>query len=260
MIYKGDIGLYLSGGPVVVPMCGIYITQPKIKDICQFGEQKFFMALSLLIKTNQYTMEIKQGNSELKDMSDFQILMLMVEAQPLEIKPVLNTFFSLICPAYSVKYSKNAMEFFQENDNQEKKVGQVTAFNFEKMQLILKELFYTDDGSGSSDYNPSNEKAQEIMRKLQAGKEKIAQQRGTANTGTAFSIFALYASILSIGMNIDINIIYNYTPFQLYDAFKRYSSKTAEDFYRKVATTPLMDVSKMEEPDAWTRNLYSVVS
>ena len=50
-------------------------------------------------------------------------------------------------------------------------------------------------------------------------------------------------------MNIDINILYGYTPFQLYNLFMRYWKKINSDFYQKVSTTPMMDVSKMEEPD-----------
>jgi hypothetical protein len=57
-------------------------------------------------------------------------------------------------------------------------------------------------------------------------------------------------------MNIDINTIYNYTPFQLYDAFNRYWKKVSNDFYTKVSTTPMMDTSKMEEPESWSENIY----
>ena len=55
---------------------------------------------------------------------------------------------------------------------------------------------------------------------------------------------------------MDINIFFNYTPFQLYDAFARYFSKVSCDLYTKVSTTPLMDVSNMDEPKEWVRNLY----
>jgi hypothetical protein len=258
MIYKGDIGLYLSGGPVVVPWCGIYITQPRIKDISQFGEQSFFMALSLLTKTDRYAKDIKKGNSQLEDMSDFQILMLMVEAQPMEIKPLMDKFFKLVCPSYKVKYSKNTMDFFQDIDGESRRVGQITPFNFERLQLVIRELFSVE--SSDEDYNPANEKAEEIMRKIQAGKDKIAAQRGQTSTTETTSLFGTYISILSVGMNMDMNVLYNYTPFQIYDTFNRYTAKMADDFYRKIATTPLMDVSKMDEPDPWTKNLYATAT
>jgi hypothetical protein len=51
-------------------------------------------------------------------------------------------------------------------------------------------------------------------------------------------------------MNIDINILLNYTPFQLYNTFTRYWKKVSSDFYQRVSTMPMMDTSKMEEPDS----------
>ena len=76
------------------------------------------------------------------------------------------------------------------------------------------------------------------------------------NKKKANSIFGNYASALSIGLAIDINVIYNYTPFQLFDSIKRYTLKMAYDLYQKVATTPMMDVSKMDEPDNWMDGIY----
>jgi hypothetical protein len=70
------------------------------------------------------------------------------------------------------------------------------------------------------------------------------------------SLFGRYTSILSVGLQMDINIFYNYTPFQLYDTFQRYFSKVSSDLYTKVSTTPLMDVTNMEPPKDWSRNLY----
>ena len=55
---------------------------------------------------------------------------------------------------------------------------------------------------------------------------------------------------------MDINIFYNYTLFQLCDAYNRYMSKLQSDFYSRVSTMPFMDVSKMERPKEWTRHLY----
>ena len=55
---------------------------------------------------------------------------------------------------------------------------------------------------------------------------------------------------------MNINELYNYTPFQLLDAFKRYAAKMAYDLYQRVSTMPMMDVSKMDEPKNWVDDLY----
>ena len=259
MLYKGDIGLYLSGGPVKVPMCGFFITQPRVKDICIMGESRWLMAISLITKVDQYATDIKKGNSQLGNMSDFQILLLMVKEQ-ISIKVMLSDLFELICPSYKVEYSKNTIDFYiTDEEGKSVRVGQITPFTFEHFQTVIKELF-SIESKDNEEYNPSNDKARAIMDKINAGKAKIAAQRGQTAITENSSIYAMYVSILSIGMNMDMNILYNYTPFQIQDSFKRYIAKVADDFYRKIATTPLMDVSKVEEPDSWTNNLYTMES
>ena len=55
---------------------------------------------------------------------------------------------------------------------------------------------------------------------------------------------------------MDINIFYNYTLFQLYDSFLRYTTKIQYDFYMRVSTMPMMDTSEMKEPNNWLDDLY----
>lgn len=131
-------------------------------------------------------------------------------------------------------------------------VGMINAFNFESFQKIVKDLFEPDNNNNEPEYNPANDMAAKIAEKIRRGRERKAQ---LGKEGPQ-SLFGRYASVLSIGMQMDINIFFNYTPFQLYDAFTRYFAKVSSDLYTKVSTTPLMDVSNMEPPEEWMRNLY----
>ena len=103
-------------------------------------------------------------------------------------------------------------------------------------------------------YNPANKKAEELANKFKKRAEILAKQKGKKDDSP--SLYGSYVSILSVGMNLDLNILLNYTPFQLYDTFDRYWKKNSSDFYQRVSTMPMMDTSKMEEPDSWTNNLY----
>lgn len=254
MLYKGDIGLYLSGAPVPIPQCAIFITQPTIKQIVQFGETNFLMASQLLGKTTEFLEEIKAGNSELSQKSDFQILLIMVKEQK-EVKEYLDTFFELICPEYDVDYTNNTINFSYK-ENEEKTInGQITPFTFEYFQQVIREMFITQS-ENSEEYDPANAAAKEIADKIKRGRQKIQEQRGQGGNKEKVSLFGTYASILAIGLQMDINLFYQYTPFQIFDAFSRYWSKVKFDFYQKIITTPMMDASKMEEPEEWTRNLY----
>ena len=54
MKYQGDIGLYLSGAPVPLPECALFVTQPTVKQVVQFGETDFLTASHLLGNTEDF--------------------------------------------------------------------------------------------------------------------------------------------------------------------------------------------------------------
>lgn len=247
MQYQGDIGLYLSGSSVPIPMCMIYVNQPTIREIVQFNETDFLMAVELITHTENFLGDIRSaGNSELAALSDFQILLVMIDQDP-SIKKYFNILFELIFPDYDIEFKKNSIDFFLRNEEQKTMVGQITPFTFESFQTVLKELFGLQTDS-EGDYNPANAAAKEIADKLKAGRDKKNKLQGKKQDKN-ISLFGSYASILAIGMNMDINTFFDYTPFQLYDSFQRYWLKTKFDFYQKLVSTPMMDTSKMEEPE-----------
>ena len=255
MAIKGDIkqvGLYLSGAPIPVPDCNIILTQPKVRDVVMFGEDEFLVITNIFAHPENLTKEVREGNSQLGMLPDFQLLMMIFKNEPL-IKSSVDKLFDLIFPDYEIKFDDSSILFLIEVEEGKKKpCGRITPFNFENLSNIINDLFEPQNDQ-EKDYNPANSKAAEIAEKIKRGREKVARQKGEDG---AHSLFGRYTSILAIGMQMDVNVFYNYTPFQLYDAFNRYFAKVSSDFYSKVATTPLMDVSKMEEPDEWFRALY----
>lgn len=253
MKYEGDIGLYLSGAQVPIPQCGIFIEQPKIKQIVQFGEANFLTALQILSDTSTFVSQIKKGNSQLEEYNDFQVLLVVIK-QDQSVQSYIEAFFELVCPTYKLTFQKNSIEFTLKEDEDNTSIkGVLNPFNYEYFSKVIKELFGIPKGEG--DYDPANEKAAEIAEKLRKGKQ-IAQEAKGVTVSEYTSLFGTYISILAVGMSMDINIFYSYTPFQIFDTFKRYWAKIQSDFYQKVSTTPMMDVSKVEAPEEWTRNLY----
>lgn len=256
MAIKGDkrkLGLVLSGQPLPVQDANIFVTQPKIKDIVQFGEDDFLVATQMLISMEEFADQIKQGNSELNIISDFQLLLIMVHEDP-TIKRMILNLFTLIFPNYKVEFTENTIDFFL-IEEEETLVGRIHPFNFNFLQDTLNDAFIPQgDNEREPDYNPANEMASKIAEKIKKGREKIHAQR--AEIEGEHSIFADYCSTLSIGMQMDISIFFDYTPFQLYDAYRRYFSKVQSDFYMRVTSMPMMDTSKMEAPPDWQRNLY----
>lgn len=255
MSIRGDkrkLGLILSGQPIFIPEINIYITQPKIKDIVLFGEDDFFTTIQLLVDMKKFTSMVKEGNSELNIISDFQLLLVMVEEDP-TIKKMIQNLFILIFPDYKVEITENSIDFLLQENN--RIIGRIHPFNFEHFQNALNDIFIPQgDNDREPDYNPANDMAAKIADKIKKGREKIHEQKAAAEG--AHSIFADYCSTLSIGMHMDINIFFNYTSFQLYDAYRRFFDKEQFDFYMRVSSMPMMDTSKMEVPSPWQRNLY----
>lgn len=254
MAAKGVItGLYLSGQPVKIKECNIVITQPKIKDIVLFGEDEFLLGINILGHPERIVQQVKEGNSQLVSFSDFQLLLTILREEP-TIKDSINKILELIFPEYRIEIEDVSIDFYITQEEEEFIGGRITPFNFEVFQNVINDLFEPSALSGEIEYNPANSKAAEIAEKIKRGRERKQQMEGEKEGPQ--SLFGRYASILSIGLQMDISVFYEYTPFQLYDSFLRYFAKVSSDFYTKVSTTPLMDVSSMETPEEWVRNLY----
>lgn len=253
---NNEVLLYLSGQPVLVKECNVIITQPTIKQIAAIGEEDFLIAVQSLSNVESLIAPVReQGNSELEFYSDFQLFLAIVVNDE-RIKKSLDIFFELIFPQYTLKVTENDIQIFLK-ENEKQIIGMINPYNFEPFTEIVKKLFSISVGKEKEiEYNPEGDRASEIARKLKAGREKIKKIK-QANGEDVGSLFGTYISILSIGNSMDMNILFDYTPFQIYDSFTRYWAKVGSDFYSKISTTPLMDVSKIEKPEEWSRNLYN---
>lgn len=247
---KGDVGLYLSGNQVLVEKCGIFITPPSIKQICAVGEEAFLTASQLLGRSSTFFDKIRVADQNLKDYNDLQILLVLLNEQE-ELKTEIEEFFLLICPNYKIDIDRSSIKFLDQ-ENPEDIRGMLNPFNFEYFQAVIRELF-SPPMQQEQDFNPANEAARKIAEKIKKARERSNRQ---AVQKQNISLFGTYISILAVGMEMDMNILFSYTPFQLFDTFTRYWLKVKSDFYQRISTTPMMDTSKIDPPDEWTKNLY----
>lgn len=249
MALQGDLGLYLSGEPIFLEFCNVKITPPKVKNILAFGEDRFFMAVHILGKTEQFLVQVREGNSELDRYNDFQLLLVILNEEA-NSRRLVDDFFELVFPDYQIKITESSIDYIFED----RVVGRLNPFNFNLLQTTLIELFEPYKNS-KEEYNPADSKAAEIAEKLKKGKEKINELKGKGKKEET-SLFATYSSVLSIGLSVGIDVFMNYTPFQLYDAFSRYFAKHQSDIYQALSMQPFADTSKVEAPEDWYRNLY----
>lgn len=202
MRLKGEkIGLYLSGQPIQIKSCNIALTQPRIKDVVMFGEDDFLIAANILGHTDNITKQLREGNSQLEPFNDFQLLLVVLREEPNVRKTILN-FLQLIFPNYDIKIEDASIDFFVTQEEQEIIVGQIQPFNFEEVQQVINDLFEPKTGNDEPEYNPANEKAEEIARKIKEGRERRNKQFSEKEGDQ--SLFGRYTSILSIGMSLSI--------------------------------------------------------
>lgn len=253
MEFKGDkraVGLILSGQQVPITNANLFITQPTINQIVSFGEDDFLTSISLLSHTKNLLKILKEGNSELEVYSDFQLLMIVLQ-EDISVNKLVFNLFELIFPDYIIEITNASINFFVIDEEQKHLVGQIHPYNFEEFQTLLTDLFEPHINEDEQrEFNPANDAAAAIAEKLKKGREKRAQMRGPQ------SLFGIFCSVLSIGLGMDIKTFYEYTPFQLYDAYVRYFEKQKSDFYTRISTMPFMDVSKIDRPEDWSRHLY----
>ena len=241
MRLQGDqAALYLSGQDVPIQECNIIVHQPTIKQIVLFKESSFISAVQLFGNIDENIQKIRDNNPLIGEYSDFQLLMAMLN-QSVDVKNNVNNFFELIFPRYTIEIRDTDISFY----DGENRVGMINPFNYLAFCETINNLFGL---SSEKKYNPANKKAKELADKFKKRAEILAKKKGKGEDSP--SLFASYISILAVGMNIDINILLSYTPFQLYDTFTRYWKKVSSDFYQRVSTMPMMDTSKMEEPDS----------
>ena len=258
--YKGDIGLYLSGQQVKIPSCGIFITQPTIKDIVlKCGENNFMTAVQLLTNIDQFASFIKEGKTELNSIPDFQVVVEVLRQEQGQMTNLLNSFFELCLPQFTIKCSKHAIEFLTEDNIS---VGMLNTFNYDEFSNVLQELFIPRQKEQEPEYNidKSDELSRRLLEKIKRNRQALAKQRA-AKEGSNISIFGLYISCLSIGLGMNVNLFYDYTPFQLYDSFNRYLAKMTRDKYESMLLVPFADTSKLQanEPSNWMENLYKPI-
>ena len=211
---QGDqVALFLSGQDVPIQECNIIVHQPTIKQIVLFKETSFISAMQLFTNIEDNIQMLREKNPLTEQFTDFQLLMAMIN-QDETIKKSVEDFFKLIFPRYLIDIRDSEICFYQEDH----RVGMINHFNYLAFCKMINDLFGLP--TDKKKYNPANKKAKELADKLKKRSEMLAAQKG--KTDDTPSLYASYVSILSVGMNLNINLLFEYTPFQLFDTFNRY--------------------------------------
>lgn len=242
--------LLLSGNDIPFPEAQLSIHQPTLKEIAYIGEEKFFLGCELLNFTKKSLMSKDRVN--LENQTDFDIIIATITENTIESKKSqMNVFlvFTLLFPNYSFEIDKTNCQIILTNGDEIKVINKK---NYSYLQEIIACIFCLRKNK-EEEYNPSGALSQKIADKLKEGQKKRAE-RNQADASQKISVLSRYVSILAVGEQKDINILMNYTVFQLFDEWERYNLKLKYDMYIRARLAGAKD---LKEEENWMKDLYS---
>ncbi len=241
-----DIRLALMTG-VDIPVEGtqLLMHQPTIKEISMVGEKEFFAGAQCLCISKSMFVEDK---SLLENTNNFQIFMtVMSRPETQDKKESVMQVLSLLFPNFKVLFTPRSLNLV----GQEGQSCLIDESNFEQLQEYFNKVFCTKDGPmDQQSFNPANAKAKEIADKLMRGRQRVAEQNGSADQ----SIFSQYTSILTIGLqSMSLQNLIDLTMYQLLDLMERYTLYVNWDMDVR---TRLAGGKPDKQPDNWMKNLH----
>ena len=242
-----DLLTILSGNDIPFVKGGFVIHQPTIKEIALIGEESFYTGCEFLRFSKELLNDEDKNN--LKDKTDFDILMIILqEKNNVSIKGriCLELVFSLIFPSYKVRIESD--KILLSKDENEQYV--LDNSNFIDFKEIINEIFCLKQ-SNDKEYNPAGDMAKKISEKLKNRHKKLAQLKNETNIN---NILGRFVSILAVGESKDMNNLFNYTIYQLFDEHKRYSLKLSHDL---MIQAKLAGAKQDEKVENWMEDIHS---
>lgn len=235
----------IAGIDIPIPECQLILHQPKIREIAFLGDTHFFTGAQTLALHKSMFVE---DRTVLDDINNFQIFMTVIgEKEMADKKRDVKDLLKLLFPEYTLLITPRSLVF----QDKEKNSITIDESNFEPLQEVVREVFCLKSGPmDQTAFNPADKKAQEIAQKLMRGRQRVAAQKGGANT----SVFSQYLSILTVGLHsMSLHDLLNCTMYQLYDLMERYSLYINWDIDVR---TRLAGGKPDSQPDNWMKNIH----
>lgn len=231
----------ITGVDIPIPACQITLHQPTIKEIAYVGEKNFFMGAQIFL-----LMGIEK-KGDLEKFSDFQILTtLLLDKEHTDFKKRVMEMLRLCFPGYEITLTPRALLFNFQGEN-----CIIDENNFSSLQQVLRQVCCISRKDNMEEFNPADDVAAEIARKLQRGRERVAAQKRTEEGNS--SVFSQYLSVLSIGLGIPLNQTCNMTIYQVYDLMERYALYRSWDIDLRAR---LAGGKPNRQVDDWTKIIH----
>ena len=232
--------LLLSGQDIPFRTARVNIHQPKIKEISFIGEENFHIGVRFLLFDKNNLVDVDK--SDLDQIDNFDIFMsIMNSKESAKHKADAIMVLTLMFPDIKIKIDKDKILLQLENFE-----SSINKLNFSDFQDIVRQMYCLNDMEGTSQYNPADGLAMKIANKFKKAQQKLAKQRGEGEKN--IDIMSRYVSILSVGLQKDMNQLMDYTLYQLMDEFKRYQNKINYDL---TIQAKMAGATGLEEVDNW---------
>ena len=226
----------------------LVIHTPTINELGLISEESYRIATQIISEAGKILRS--QDNSDLIDKDDFDIFIAIMnnkeEDNEVPTREHILKFFSILFPGYKIRVREIDIQLMESKENGLS--GFIDKTNFSSFQEIIKQMFLLGQGSGK-EYNPADGMADKIAKKLQKARQKKAAQ---GDQKKSISVYKRYASILSIGLQMDVNILLNYSVPQLEEAFQRFILLTKWDINLKAR---LAGATDLEEAEDWMKEI-----
>lgn len=226
MMYSIDSLTLISGIDVPIPEIGVNIHQPTIREIAYIGEKSFYEAAqTVIIQKEDFINGLENITQEdktaLSQMSNFEIFLKLVEANPLSNTKV-QMLLSLLFPDFNSSIEERFI--FLVNPKEQKNIL-INDSSFEILQEVITTILCLQSGNTKEEFNPQGDRAREIAEKIKRGRERAARLKGEKRQQSSF--LSKYISGLGIGTNtLNIHNVLDLTLYQLLNQLERYGLYT----------------------------------
>ena len=239
--------LLLSGNDIPYYGAGLSVRQPIIKDIAYLGEENFFTGYEWINISKNILSEEDKIN--LEEQTDFDILIAILGERNAVMRKNRNCVemvLALLFPEYQISFGQKQILLKKDEE-----IHTIDNSNFVEFKQIFNTIFPIREDSKSKDYNPSGELAKKIASKLAKGRQKAAAAKNKDNQ--KIDVLTRYLSVLTVGQKKDMNSYLQYTVYQLFDEYKRYTLKAGHDMYIKAKLAGAQDLKEVED---WMQDIH----
>lgn len=205
-----DLALF-CGVDIPIPECQIILHPPSLKEISMIGEKIFLRGITILSLDKE---QFNEGKVDLSNTSNFKIFMTIMQSEEgKEQKKAVKEAFSLLVPNSKLSFTPRSLLLNYNSSN-----VIIDESNFEFLQKVIKQAFCLEEKQ-SEKFNPADKNAARIAERMKQTRKEVARRKGD-DVG---SIYARYASAISVGLHLPLNIVNAYTIYQIRDILERYS-------------------------------------